>query len=103
MPFNGPIKIHNPARFLLTLTQLVDINNYVKSVDFWASALRSFCSFSAKELFRQAQCLVKVFIARFVKGCLRQTPRKMKVLVLAARGKCRFLRLLKTTNVLAHS
>jgi hypothetical protein len=59
--------------------------------------------FLAEGLFRQAQCFVKVFVACFVKGCLRQTPSKMKVLVLAARGKCRPLRLLKTTGVLAHS
>jgi hypothetical protein len=57
----------------------------------------------AEGLFKQAQCLVKVFIACFVKGCLRQTPSKMEVLILAAREKCRFLRLLKTTDVLAHS
>jgi hypothetical protein len=56
-------------------------------VDFWVSALRDFHGFSAKELVRQAQCSVKGFIACFVKGCLRQTPSKVKVLVLAARGK----------------
>jgi len=72
-------------------------------VDFWVFASRNFYSFSAKELVRQAQCSVKVFIACFVEGCLRQTPSKMKVLVLAARGKCRCLRLLKTTDVLACS
>jgi hypothetical protein len=58
---------------------------------------------SAEGLFRQAQCSVKVIVACFVKGCLRQTPSKMKVLVPAARGEGELLRLLKTTNVLAHS
>jgi hypothetical protein len=52
----------------------------------------------AEELFRQAQCSVKVIVACFVKGCLRQTPSKMKVLVLNARGKFMSMRLLKTTN-----
>jgi len=63
--------------------------------DFWV--------FLAEGLIKQAQCSVKVFAACFVKGCLRQTPTKVKVLVLVAQEKCRFMRLLKTTNVLANT
>jgi hypothetical protein len=69
---------------------------------FWVFISYDF-GFLAEGLFKQAQCSVKVFVACFVKGCLRQTPSKVKVLALAARGKCRFLRLLKTTDILSHS
>jgi hypothetical protein len=72
-------------------------------VDFWVSVVRNFCSFSAKELFRQAQCSVKVIIACFVEGCLKQTPSRVNIFVFATRRKRDFLRLLKTTGVLACS
>jgi hypothetical protein len=58
---------------------------------------------SDEGLSRQAQCLVKVIVACFVKGCFRQMLSRMNVLVLAARGKCSSLRLFRTTGVLAHS
>jgi hypothetical protein len=65
--------------------------------------LFNFYCFLEEGLFRQAQCFVKVIAACFVKGCFRQTPSKMKVLVPAARRGCRPLRLLKTTNGLVQS
>jgi hypothetical protein len=56
-------------------------------VDFWVFASRDLYSFSAKELVRQAQCSVKVFIACSVESCLRQTPSRVNIFVFAGRRK----------------
>jgi hypothetical protein len=67
---------------------------------FWTLLRTIFLRFFGKGVSQTSTVFREGFVACFVKGCLRQTPSKVKALVRAARGKCRFLRLLKTTKCL---